>query len=58
MEMEAWCRQVGALLKDRIGITRFNREIMLQEITSSAARMVKGEFFGVELTRGEPQRNT
>ena len=36
-----------------IGITRFNREIMLQEITSSAARMVKGEFFGVEKTKGE-----
>ena len=53
MEMEAWCRQVGALLKDRIGITRYNRENMLQEITSSAARMVKGEFFGVEQTRGE-----
>ena len=52
-EMEIWCRQVGALLKDRIGITRFNREIMLQEITSSAARMVNGEFFGVELTRSE-----
>jgi len=52
-EMEIWCRQVGALLKDRIGITRFNREIMLQEIKSSATRMVKGDFFGVEQTRGE-----
>jgi len=55
-EMEIWCRQVGALLKDRIGITRYNREIMLQEIASSAARMVKGEFFGVELTRGENEK--
>jgi hypothetical protein len=44
--METWCRQLGATPKDRIGITRFNREIMLQEIKSSATRMVKGEYFG------------
>jgi len=47
MEMETWCRQIGALPKDRIGITRYNRELMLQEITSSAARMVKKEYFGI-----------
>ncbi|MCL2663727.1 MAG: flavodoxin family protein [Oscillospiraceae bacterium] len=46
MEMEAWCRQLGAIPKDRIGITRFNRESMLQEIKSSATRMVKNEYFG------------
>jgi multimeric flavodoxin WrbA len=46
VEMEVWCRHLGALPKDRIGITRYNREIMLQEIESSAARMVKGEYFG------------
>jgi len=46
MEMETWCRQVGGLPKDRIGITRFNRELMLQEITSAAVRMVKGDYFG------------
>jgi len=45
-EMELWCRQVGALPKDRIGITRYNRENMLKEIESSATRMAKGEYFG------------
>ena len=44
-EMETWCRQVGAKPKDRIGITRYNRENMLHEITISAARLVKGEYF-------------
>jgi len=52
-EMETWCQQVQALPKDRIGITRYNREIMLTEITASAARMVKGDFFGVWLTKDE-----
>ena len=46
VEMEAWCRHVGALPKDRIGITRFNKENMLKEIELSATRMVKGEYFG------------
>jgi len=50
-EMENWCRQVEALMKDRIGITRYNRELMLQEITASASRMVKKDFFGVWLTK-------
>lgn len=53
MEMENWCRNVGALPKDRIGITQFNREAMLQEITAAAVRMVKGEYWGTHLTRGE-----
>ena len=53
MEMETWCRQVGALPKDRIGISRFNRENMLQEIKSSATRMVKGEFFGADRAKGK-----
>ena len=44
-EMELWCRQVGALLKDRLGITRYNRENMLEEISLSASRMVNGEYF-------------
>jgi len=52
-EMELWCRQVGALPKDRIGITRYNRENMLQEISSSAARMVSGDYFGAHLAKGE-----
>jgi multimeric flavodoxin WrbA len=52
-EMEAWCRHVGALMKNRIGITRYNREAMLQEITAAAARMVTGDFFGVWLTKEE-----
>ena len=44
-EMEMWCRHVGAVPKDRIGITRFNREPMLKVITDMAARLVKGEYF-------------
>ena len=53
MEMENWCRQLQALPKDRIGITRYNREAMLQEIAASAVRMAKGEYFGVHLTKDE-----
>ena len=45
MEMETWCRQVGAVPKDRIAITRFNREPMLRDIEDAAARLVKGEYF-------------
>ena len=44
-EMESWCRYVGAVPKDRIGITRFNREPMLRNIKDGAARLVKGEYF-------------
>jgi len=45
VEMENWCRHVGATPKDRIGVTRFNREPMLQNVSDAAARFVKGEFF-------------
>ena len=51
VEMENWCRHLDALPKDRIGITRYNKELMLQEITASASRMVKEDFFGVWLTK-------
>ena len=44
-EMETWCRQVGAIPKDRIGITRFNRASMLAAITDMASRLVKGDYF-------------
>ena len=44
-EMEMWCRHVGAIPKDRIGITRFNREQMLESISDAATRLVKGEYF-------------
>ena len=44
-EMETWCRHVGALPKDRIGITRSNREPMLKVIADGAARLVKGDYF-------------
>ena len=50
-EMDTWCRQVSSLPKDRIGITKYNRDIMLQVITDSAARMVTDNFFGVWLTK-------
>ncbi len=44
-EMEAWCRHVGAVQQERIGITRFNREAMLQVIRDTGQWMTKGEFF-------------
>jgi multimeric flavodoxin WrbA len=44
-EMETWCRHVGAIPQERIGITRFNRTPMLETITDAAARLVKGEYF-------------
>ena len=44
-EMEMWCRHVGAIPKDRIGVTRFNREIMMKNITDMAVRLVKGDYF-------------
>lgn len=43
IEMEQWCRHVGAIPQERIGITRFNREPMLQVITDASARLVKEE---------------
>ena len=44
-EMERWCRHVGAVPQERIGVTRFNRAFMLPAVKDAAARMVKGEFF-------------
>jgi multimeric flavodoxin WrbA len=44
-EMEQWCRHVGAIAQERIGITRFNRALMLPVIRDAAARLVKGEYF-------------
>ncbi|MDR2530396.1 MAG: flavodoxin family protein [Oscillospiraceae bacterium] len=44
-EMESWCRAVGAIAQERIGVTRFNREPALKLIEDAAARMVKGEYF-------------
>ena len=44
-EMEMWCRHVGAVPKERIAITRFNREPMLKVISDMASRAVKGEYF-------------
>jgi hypothetical protein len=43
--VEMWCRHVGAIPKDRIGITRFNRDPMLVAITDMASRLVKGDYF-------------
>jgi hypothetical protein len=42
--MEMWCRHVSAVPKDRIGITRFNRDPMLEAITDMAFRLVKGDY--------------
>ncbi len=40
-EMELWCRHVGAVPNEKIGVTRFNREQMLPAIKAAAMRMVK-----------------
>ena len=44
-EMELWCRHVGAIAQERIGITRFNREMVLPVIKDAGARLAKGEYF-------------
>ena len=44
-EIEQWCRHVGAVPADRVGITRFTREPMLEAIKDAGVRMVKGEYF-------------
>ena len=44
-EMEQWCRHVNAIPQERIGITRFNRALMLPAIEDAAARLAKGEYF-------------
>ena len=45
VEMENWCRHVGATPQERIGITRFNRAFMLPVIKDAGSRLVKGEYF-------------
>jgi hypothetical protein len=45
VEMEQWCRHVGATPQERIGVTRFNREPMLKAIHDAASRLVSGDFF-------------
>ena len=45
VEMENWCRHVGAVAQERIGITRFNRTPMLEVIKDAGARLAKGEYF-------------
>ncbi len=45
VEMEQWCRHVGAIPKDRMGVTRFNRDSMLPMIKYAASRLAKGEYF-------------
>jgi len=42
-EMEQWCRHVGSIPQERIGVTRFNRTAMLNVIRDAEARFVKGE---------------
>ena len=44
-EMEMWCRHVGAVPADRIGISRFTREPVMQVIKDMGARLAKGEVF-------------
>ena len=43
-EMEQWCRHVGAIPQERIGITRWNRATTLPVIVDAAARLVRGEY--------------
>ena len=45
MEMENWCRHVGAIPRERFGVTRFNREPMLAVICDAGERLVRGEYF-------------
>jgi multimeric flavodoxin WrbA len=45
VEMENWCRHVGAIAKERIGVTRFNRVPMLAMIRDAGRRFVQGEYF-------------
>jgi len=44
-EMEQWCRHVGAIPRERIGVTRFNRAAVIPAITDAASRFVRGEYF-------------
>ena len=42
VEMEMWCRHVGAIPRERIGVSRFNRDFMLSAIKDAAARFITG----------------
>ncbi|MDR2933012.1 MAG: flavodoxin family protein [Oscillospiraceae bacterium] len=42
-EMEAWSRHVGAVPHERIGITRYNRDKMLDVIELAGAHLAEGE---------------
>jgi len=44
-EMEMWCRHVGAIPQERIGINRFGREATLPVIADAGRRLVSGEYF-------------
>ncbi|MDR0928157.1 MAG: flavodoxin family protein [Oscillospiraceae bacterium] len=41
VEMENWCRHVGAIPRERFCVTRFNREAMLQAIENAGVRVSK-----------------
>ena len=43
LEMESWCRHVGAIPRERIGVTRFNRAPMLTAIRDAGARLAQME---------------
>jgi len=45
-EIDLWCRHVGAIPADRIGITRYTREPMLRAIEDAGARLAQGKVFG------------
>jgi multimeric flavodoxin WrbA len=49
-EMELWSRQCGAIPRERIGVTKYNREPMLAAIKDSGKRFVTGDYFGHKLT--------
>jgi len=55
-EMEIWCRQVGALPKDRIGVMKYNREPMLKMIFDSAERLVKGDYWEGAMVHADSMR--
>jgi multimeric flavodoxin WrbA len=44
-ELEDWVRHVGGIPQERVGVTRFNSEKVLEVVKDLGARMVKGEYF-------------
>jgi multimeric flavodoxin WrbA len=51
VEMEHWCLHVGALARERVCVTRFNREVALQTIENAGVRLVtNASFVGVKAT--------